>query len=144
MFKRSLHTTHGKGFTLIEVMIVVVILSLLAAIVVPNLIGRQEKAMAAKARIDITGLENSLKLYKSDNFHYPSTEQGLDALVKKPSGSPEPKNWNKDGYMDRLPKDPWGNPYQYLNPGTHGKIDVYSMGPDGVNSEDDIGNWNKE
>jgi general secretion pathway protein G len=106
--------------------------------------GRQEKAMIAKARIDVKTIENQLKLYKSDNFHYPSTDQGLESLVKKPSGSPEPKHWNNDGYMDRLPKDPWGNPYQYLNPGVHGKIDISSLGPDGVASDDDIGNWNIE
>jgi len=131
----------SSGFTLIEVMVVVVILSILAVFVVPKIMDKPEQARKTQARQNIRIIESALNLYKLDNFQYPSTDQGLEALVTKPSGSPEPKNWNKDGYIERLPKDSWGNPYQYLNPGTHGKIDVFSTGPDGTPSDDDIGNW---
>lgn len=131
-----------KGFTLIEVMVVVAILGLLAAMVVPNLIGRDEEARITKAKQDISSIENSLDQYRLDNFTYPSVDQGLEALVKKPSGAPEPKHYKAGGYIKRLPKDPWGNPYQYLKPGTHGTFDVYSLGPDQTPSDDDIGNWN--
>lgn len=133
-----------KGFTLIEVMIVVVILSILAAIIVPKIMERPEQARITGAKADIRTLETALNLYKLDNHQFPSTDQGLEALVTKPSGDPEPKNWKEDGYLARMPKDPWGNPYQYLNPGSHGKIDIFSTGPDGVASDDDIGNWNIE
>lgn len=133
-----------KGFTLIEVMVVVVILSILAVFIVPKIMSKPEQARKTQAKQNIRILETALNMYKLDNFQYPSTDQGLEALVTKPSGSPEPKNWNKDGYIERLPKDAWGNPYQYLSPGTHGKLDIFSLGPDGVASEDDIGNWNLE
>ncbi len=129
------------GFTLIEVMVVVVILSILAAIIVPKIMDRPEQARIAKAKQDIRALEAALNLYKLDNFTYPSTDQGLEALVSKPAGTPEAKNWKQGGYLDRLPKDPWGNPYMYLNPGAHGGIDVYSTGPDPQSEDDDIGNW---
>ena len=134
------------GFTLIEIMVIVVILGILAAVIVPRIMDRPDQARIAKAKQDIQALENALRLYKLDNFRYPSTEQGLEALIKKPVGEPEPKKWKEDGYVDRLTKDPWGNPYQYLNPGVHGKIDVFSLGGDGelegegINA--DIGNWN--
>ena len=131
----------SSGFTLIEVMVVVVILSILAVFVVPKIMDKPEQARKTQARQNIRIIESALNLYKLDNFQYPSTDQGLEALVTKPTGSPEPKNWNKDGYIERLPKDSWGNTYQYLNPGTRGKIDVFSMGPDGTASDDDIGNW---
>lgn len=134
----------NHGFTLIEVMVVVVILSIMAVLVVPKIMNKPEQARKTTARQNIRIIESALNMYRLDNFHYPSTDQGLDALVKKPTGSPEAKNWNKDGYIDRLPKDPWGNPYQYLNPGTHKEFDLFSLGPDGVPSEDDIGNWNIE
>lgn len=134
----------SKGFTLIEVMVVVVILSILAVFIVPKIMDKPEQARKTQARQNIRILESSLNMYKLDNFQYPSTDQGLEALVTKPSGTPEPKNYSSEGYIDRLPKDPWGNPYQYLNPGSKGKIDIYSLGPDGVNSDDDIGNWNLE
>lgn len=134
----------AKGFTLIEVMVVVVILSILAVFIVPKIMSKPEQARKTQAKQNIRILETALNMYKLDNFQYPSTDQGLEALVTKPSGEPEPKNWNQDGYIERLPKDAWGNPYQYLSPGTHGKIDIFSLGPDGVASEDDIGNWNLE
>ena len=134
----------SKGFTLIEVMVVVVILSIMAVLVVPKIMNKPEQARKTTARQNIRIIESALKMYKLENYNYPSTDQGLEALVTKPSGSPEPKNYSKNGYIDRLPKDPWGNPYQYLSPGTHGEIDISSLGPDGVVSDDDIGNWNLE
>ncbi len=137
-----------RGFTLIEVMVVVVILGILAAVVVPRIMDRPDTARITKARQDIRVLEGALNLYKLDNHFYPSTEQGLDALAQEPSGDPEPRNWKQGGYIDRLPLDPWGNPYQYLNPGAHGTIDIYSPGADGQLGGDgvaaDIGSWNLE
>jgi general secretion pathway protein G len=129
-----------QGFTLIEVMVVVVILGILAAILVPKVMDRPEQARLTKARQDIRALEAALSLYKLDNYNYPTTDQGLEALVEKPS-SPEPPNWKEGGYVDRLPLDPWKQPYQYLSPGAHGAIDIYSLGPDQAPSEDDLGNW---
>ncbi len=136
------------GFTLIEVMVVVVILGILASLIIPKIMDRPDSARITKARHDVRALESALNLYKLDNFAYPSTDQGLEALVNKPAGSPEPPNWKSDGYLDRLPIDPWGTPYQYLNPGENGAIDIYSLGADGalggeeVNA--DVGNWNIE
>jgi len=130
-----------KGFTLIEVMVVVVILSILAVFVVPKIMDKPEQARKTQVKQNLRILEQQLNIYKLDNAHYPSTDQGLAALVTKPSGSPEPKSWNKEGYINRIPKDPWGGDYQYLYPGTHGKIDIFTLGPDGVPSDDDIGNW---
>lgn len=135
-FKRRQH-----GFTLIEIMVVVVILGILAAIVVPRIMDRPEQARIIKAKQDIRALETMLHAYKLDNFHYPSTDQGLESLVEKPAGLPEAKNWKSGGYLQRLPKDPWGNPYLYLQPGQHGDFDLYSQGPDPQDSTDDIGNW---
>jgi general secretion pathway protein G len=135
----------GRGFTLIEVLVVVVILAILAAIVVPRVVGRTDDAMIAKARADVQGLATALNLYKLDNFTYPSTDQGLEALVMKPGGSPEAANWRSGGYVDRLPKDPWNRDYQYLSPGSHGEFDVYTLGQDGQSGGEgiarDIGNW---
>ncbi|HHJ11962.1 MAG TPA: type II secretion system protein GspG [Chromatiales bacterium] len=137
-----------SGFTLIEIMVVVVILSILAALVVPRIMSRPDEARIAKARQDIRALESALKLYKLDNYRYPTTDQGLEALVSRPSTPPEPKNWKKGGYIARLPKDPWGNPYQYLSPGEHGDFDLYTLGADGAPGGEgvnaDIGNWNLE
>lgn len=133
-----------RGFTLIEVMVVVVILSILAAIVVPKIMDRPEQARITKAKNDIRALEAALNLYRLDNMIYPSTDQGLEALVTEPTDAPEPKNWKEGGYLDRLPMDPWGNPYMYLNPGAHGTIDIYSSGMDLQSEEDDLGNWNME
>ncbi|RRV71805.1 type II secretion system protein GspG [Stutzerimonas stutzeri] len=133
------------GFTLIEIMVVVVILGILAALVVPQVMSRPDQAKVTVAKGDIKAIAAALDMYKLDNFAYPSTQQGLDALVKKPSGSPQPKNWNRDGYLKRLPKDPWGNDYQYLSPGTQGQFDLYSFGadgkPGGSDLNADIGNW---
>ena len=134
----------NNGFTLIEVMVVVVILSILAAIVVPKIMDRPEQARITKAKSDVRALEAALNLYRLDNMLYPTTDQGLEALVTKPSGSPEPKNWKQGGYLDRLPADPWGNPYLFLNPGSHSTIDIYSTGLDPLSGDDDLGNWNLE
>ncbi|MCQ4263188.1 type II secretion system protein GspG [Stutzerimonas stutzeri] len=133
------------GFTLIEIMVVVVILGILAALVVPQVMSRPDQAKVTVAKGDIKAIAAALDMYKLDNFAYPSTQQGLDALVKKPSGNPQPKNWNRDGYLKRLPKDPWGNDYQYLSPGTQSQFDLYSYGadgkPGGSDLNADIGNW---
>ena len=134
-----------SGFTLLEVMVVIVILGILASLVVPNLMGNKEKADQQKAVSDIVALENALDMYKLDNSRYPTTEQGLEALVTKPQGEPEPRNYKSDGYIKRLPQDPWGGAYQLMSPGEHGKIDVFSMGLDGeAGTDDDIGNWNMD
>jgi general secretion pathway protein G len=132
-----------QGFTLLEVMVVIVILGILASMVVPNLLGSQERANMQKAISDVTALETSLSLYKMDNYDYPTTEQGLEALVDQTDIEPEPRRFPEEGYIKRLPKDPWGNEYVLLNPGEQGKMDVFSVGPDGeAGTEDDIGNWN--
>jgi general secretion pathway protein G len=135
-----------NGFTLLELMVVVVIIGILAALVVPKIISRPDEARAIAAKHDIASLMQSLKLYRLDNQRYPSTEQGLQALVMKPATAPLPPNWKSGGYIERLPKDPWGNPYQYLNPGVRGEIDVFSFGADGApggeSNDADIGSWN--
>jgi len=134
-----------QGFTLIEIMVVVVILGILAALIVPKVMGRPDEARIIAAKQDIASLAQALKLYRLDNHFYPSTDQGLQALVEKPGTSPVPANWKQGGYLDRLPKDPWGNPYQYLNPGVHGENDVFSLGADGAPGGDgnnaDVGSW---
>ena len=138
-------TQRQRGFTLLEIMVVIVILGILASLVVPNLMGNKEQADRQKAVSDIVALENALDMYKLDNSRYPTTEQGLEALVTKPQGDPAPRNYKDDGYIKRLPQDPWGNNYQLMSPGEHGKIDVFSMGLDGeAGTDDDIGNWNMD
>jgi general secretion pathway protein G len=133
--------SRAAGFTLIEVMVVVVILGILAAVLVPKVMDRPDEARKVKASQDIRALEAALNLYKLDNYDYPTTDQGLEALVSSPGIPPEPANWKAGGYIDRLPTDPWQQPYQYLSPGAQGSIDIYSTGPDRQPSEDDIGNW---
>ena len=120
----------ARGFTLIEVMVVVVILGLLAAIVVPKVMSRPDEARVVAAKADIAAVVQALHLYRLDNTIYPTTEQGLAALVAKPATDPLPLNWKPGGYLDRVPKDPWGSDYQYINPGTHSEIDVFSYGAD--------------
>jgi len=138
-----MNRSKNQGFTLLEVMVVIVILGILASMVVPNLMGSQERANMQKAVSDVTALETSLSLYKMDNYDYPSTEQGLEALVEQTDIEPEPRRFPEGGYIKRLPKDPWGNDYLLLNPGEQGKMDIFSTGPDGEpGTEDDIGNWN--
>ncbi|AGH80124.1 general secretion pathway protein G [Psychromonas sp. CNPT3] len=131
-----------KGFTLLEIMVVIVILGVLASLVVPNLMGNKDKADRQKVVSDLIALENALDMYKLDNSRYPNTDQGLEALLEKPTASPEPRNYPEDGYIKRLPQDPWGNDYILNSPGEHGKIDVLSVGQDAEeDTEDDIGNW---
>ncbi|MBK4736445.1 type II secretion system major pseudopilin GspG [Noviherbaspirillum sp. DKR-6] len=135
----------SRGFTLIEIMVVVVIMGILAALVVPKLMGRTDDARIMAAKQDISTIMQALKLYRLDNSRYPTTEQGLQALVAKPTGAPVPSNWKEGGYIEKLPKDPWGNPYQYLSPGIHGEVDVFSLGadgqPGGTGVDADIGSW---
>jgi general secretion pathway protein G len=135
----------NQGFTLLEIIVVVAIIAILAAYIAPKVAGRVDDARIAKAKSDIRVLESSLELYKLDNFVYPSSDQGLEALVNKPSG-PELRNWRDGGYIKKLNKDPWGNEYRYLYPGSNGEFDVFSLGADaaagGEGEAADIGNWN--
>jgi general secretion pathway protein G len=136
------------GFTLVEIMIVVIIIGLLAAFIVPQYMSRVDEARVTKTKDDIQAISTALTLYRLDNFTYPSTEQGLSALVQKPN-DPNVKNWRTGGYLQRMPKDPWGNPYQYALPGTHGgEYDLFSTGadgqPGGEGNNADIGNWNAD
>jgi general secretion pathway protein G len=134
---------HMSGFTLLEIMVVIVILGVLASMVIPNLLGNKEKADRQKVVSDIVALENALDMYKLDNSRYPTTEQGLDALVEAPDVDPEPRDYRVGGYIKRLPQDPWGNEYLLVSPGENGQVDIYSIGLDGEEgSDDDIGNWN--
>ena len=143
--KLPVNAIKRRGFTLIEVLVVVAILAILAAIVVPRIMDRPDEAKRVAAKADIGAIVQSLKLYRLDNGFYPSTDQGLAALVQKPATQPVPPNWKQGGYLERLPRDPWGGDYQYLNPGVHGEIDVFTLGADrarGGNGNDaDIGNW---
>ena len=134
---KDMNSSRMRGFTLIEVMVVVVILGILAAVLVPKVMDRPDEARIVKARQDIRALEASLNLYKLDNYEYPTTDQGLEALATKPDIPPEPPHWKSGGYVDRLPTDPWNQPYQYLNPGSHGAVDIFSTGPDRQPSDDD-------
>ena len=133
------------GFTLIEIMVVVVILGILAALVAPNVIGRIGDAQTNAAKADIRAIESAMKLYRMDNFRYPTTDQGVDALVQRPADA---KNWPSGGYLDKVPKDPWGEPYRYLNPGQNGEIDIFTLGadnqPGGEGVDADIGNWSND
>ncbi|MEO8401440.1 MAG: type II secretion system major pseudopilin GspG [Gammaproteobacteria bacterium] len=129
-----------SGFTLIEVMVVVVILGILAAIIVPKIMSRPEQARIVKVKQDLLAIQSALDLYKLDNGMYPSTDQGLDALVKKPTTSPIPQNWKSDGYLQQLPNDPWGQPYQYIN--DNEKLKIFSYGAKGKDGNSEIGNWN--
>ena len=134
------------GFTLIEILVVVVILGILASIIVPRIMRRPEEARRTKAIVDIKAIETALNLYRLDNGVYPSTEQGLEALVTKPTTGIIPKNWKEEGYLDKVPQDPWKNPFIYLHPGVHKELDLVSYGADGVEGGEgkdaDIENWN--
>lgn len=145
MHHRGHRGSWRNGFTLIEVMVVVVILAILAALIVPKIMSRPDEARAVAAKQDIATIVQALRLYRLDNTRYPASEQGLAALVARPTVAPVPANWKAGGYLERLPKDPWGNPYLYLNPGIRGEIDVFSFGADGVAGGEgvdaDIGSW---
>lgn len=134
----------SQGFTLIEVMVVVVILGILAAFIVPKIIGRPDEAKIAKVKSDVRTLQTALDLYRLDNGTYPTSDQGLQALIQKPTIEPIPSGW-KGGYIQKLNDDPWGRPYHYLNPGEHLEVDIFSYGPDGkpggVGLKAEIGNW---
>ncbi|SDE94130.1 type II secretion system major pseudopilin GspG [Phytopseudomonas seleniipraecipitans] len=135
-----------RGFTLMEIMVVIFIMGLLIAVVAPSVLGSQDKAMKQKVMADLSTFEQALDMYRLDNLRFPSNEQGLAALVTKPTVEPLPRSWRADGYIRRLPQDPWGNAYQYRSPGEHGRVDIYSLGADGVDGgegiDGDLGNWN--
>lgn len=143
---RKITTRHQTGFTLIEVMVVVVILGILAAVVVPRIMDNPDKARITKAKQDIRAIESALDLYRLDNFTYPTTDQGLEALVSAPSELASSANYKQGGYIRKLPTDPWGSAYLFLSPGENSEIDVYSLGadgaPGGTGVAADIGNWN--
>ena len=145
MKRFSTSLRRASGFTLIEILVVIVILGILAALIVPRVMDRPDQARAAAARADIATIMQALKLYKLDNGMYPSSDQGLAALVKKPERGDIPRNWKSGGYLERLPKDPWDFDYQYLNPGIRGEVDVFSFGadrkPGGEGFDADIGSW---
>lgn len=143
---KTLRASTQRGFTLIEIMVVVVIIGVLGAIVVPQFMSRPDQAKVTAAHTDIQAISTALEMYRLDTFNYPSTQQGLEALVTRPTGTPLARNWNPQGYLKSLPVDPWGTPYQYLNPGTHSAgYDLFSFGADGVQGGEgfatDIGNW---
>lgn len=135
----------ARGFTLIELLVVITIIAILGALIVPKIMGRPDEARIIAAKQDIGSIMQALKMYKLDNMRYPTTEQGLQALVKKPAIAPIPPNWKSEGYLERLPQDPWKHAYQYLQPGLHGEVDVMSFGADGVaggeGNDADIGSW---
>ena len=134
-----------SGFTLIEIMVVVVIIGILASVVVPRIMDNPDKARTAKAKNDIQALGSALDIYRLDNYIYPTTDQGLEALVSEPTSAPQPPNWKRGGYIKKLLADPWGNEYLYLSPGEHGEVDIYSLGADGATGGEgpaaDIGSW---
>jgi len=140
--KKHIKLATQRGFTLVEVMVVVVILGILAAIIVPKIMSRPEQARIVKAKQDVLAIQSALDLYKLDNGSYPSTDQGLQALITKPSSSPIPQNWKSDGYLQKLPMDPWGEAYQYTN--DNEKLRIYTFGPKGKEGNSEIGNWNMD
>lgn len=140
MKKRFIFKATTRGFTLIEVMVVVVILGILAAMIVPKIMSRPEQARIVKVKQDILAIQSALDLYKLDNSFYPTTDQGLQALVTTPTSDPIPRNWKEGGYLQQLPIDPWGQPYQYTN--ENDSVRIFSYGPKGKEGEGEIGNWN--
>ena len=141
--QRKIHSQ--QGFTLIEIIVVVVIIGILATLIAPKFLGRTDDARIVKAKNDIKALESALELYKLDNYTYPTTDQGLEALVTLPSATPPPANWKEGGYIKHLSKDPWQRDYLYISPGEHSEVDIYTLGADGTDGGEaaaaDIGNW---
>lgn len=139
------HESEEDGFTLVELMVVIVIIGLLATVVIVNVLPTRDKAMVEKAKADIALIEQGLEMYRLDNFNYPATAEGLQALQVPPATLAQPDRYRRGGYLKRLPDDPWGKPYLYAMPGTHGAVDVYSLGadsaPGGEGENADIGNW---
>ena len=137
--------TSQRGFSLIEILVVLVIMGLLISIIAPNVLGRADEARVQKVFADFSAIETALRMYRLDNYAYPSSEQGLNALVERPTLAPMPANWKSDGYLESLPVDPWGNPYLYLSPGQNGDYDIFTYGADGTRCGDgqnqDYGNW---
>src|SRR5690606_27839147 len=142
--KRKYDKARQAGFTLIEILVVLVIIGLLIGIVAPNVLGSADEARVQKVYADFNAIETALKIYRLDNFGYPSAEQGLQALVQRPTLEPLPRHWKTEGYLEALPLDPWGNPYRYLSPGQHGAFDIYTLGADGMTGGEgqnaDLGN----
>ena len=136
------------GFSLVEILVVLVIMGLLISVVAPTVLNRADEARVQKAQADFKAIETALKIYKLDNYVYPTTEQGLEALVEPSSLDPEPRNFKEGGYLSELPVDPWGNPYLYLSPGERGEVDIYTLGADGLSGGEDqntdIGNWKED
>lgn len=145
MLGHSRFKRRQRGFTLMEIMVVIFIIGLLIAVVAPSVLGSQDKAMRQKVLADLATLEQALDMYRLDNLRFPSAEQGLVALTSKPSVEPLPRSWRADGYIRRLPQDPWGNAYRYRVPGQQGRVDVFSLGADGQEGGEggdaDIGSW---
>lgn len=137
-----------RGFSLIEILVVLVIIGLLVGIVAPNMLGKADQARIDTAKAEFKQMQTALDMYRLDNFDYPTTEQGLSALVDRPTLDPVPKKWKPDGYLENMPKDPWGNEYRYISPGEHGRYDIYSLGsdnaPGGEGQASDIGNWEED
>ena len=142
---RSAPHRRSAGFTLIEVMVVIAIIGIMAALIVPRVMSRPDEARKVAAGQDIASLMQALRLYRLDNSRYPTQDQGLSALVSLPTQAPVPGNWKQGGYIEHMPVDPWGHPYQYLNPGLHGEVDIFSYGadgaPGGTGNDADIGSW---
>jgi general secretion pathway protein G len=138
----------NAGFSLVEILVVLVIMGLLISVVAPTVLNRADEARVQKAQADFKAIETALKIYRLDNYVYPTTEQGLEALVERSTLDPEPRNFKEGGYLEELPIDPWGRPYLYLSPGEHKEIDIYTLGADGLsggeNQNADIGNWKEE
>jgi len=144
--RQSTRVMSGQhGFSLIEILVVLVIMGLLISIIAPNVLGRADEARVQKVFADFSAVETALRMYRLDNYGYPSSEQGLNALVERPTLAPVPANWKSDGYLESLPVDPWGNPYLYLSPGQNGDYDIFTYGADGTRGGEgqnaDYGNW---
>lgn len=148
MQKQMNQHRRSAGFSLIEIMVVLVIMGLLISILAPNVLGRADEARVQKVFADFSAIETALRMYRLDNYDYPSSEQGLGALVERPSMAPVPANWKADGYLESLPVDPWGRPYLYLSPGQQGAVDIFTYGADGVRGGEgqnsDYGNWQQQ